>query len=47
MYNVCTCDHAMCPHFYHPLWDTFVTSFQVCCDYYATTCNLIKTQIHM
>jgi hypothetical protein len=22
MYNVHTCDHAMCPHFHHWLWDT-------------------------
>jgi hypothetical protein len=27
MYNVHTCDHATCPHFHHPLWDTFATSF--------------------
>jgi hypothetical protein len=29
MYNVHTCDDAMCPHFHHPLWDTFVISFEV------------------
>jgi hypothetical protein len=23
MYNVHTCDHVTCPHFHHPLWDTF------------------------
>jgi len=27
MYNVHTCDHATCPHFHHPLWDIFATSF--------------------
>jgi hypothetical protein len=27
VYNVHTCDHAMCPHLHHPLWNTFVTSF--------------------
>jgi hypothetical protein len=29
VYNVHTCNHAMCPHFHHPLWDTFVTSFRL------------------
>ncbi len=29
MYNVHTCDYATCPHFHHPLWDTFATSFQL------------------
>jgi len=29
MYNVHTCDHAMFPHFHHPLWDTFVINFKV------------------
>jgi hypothetical protein len=29
MYNVHTCDHVMCPHFHHPLWDTFVINFEV------------------
>jgi hypothetical protein len=27
VYNVHTCDHAMCPHFHNPLWDTFTTNF--------------------
>jgi hypothetical protein len=27
MYNVHICDHVMCPHFHHPLWDTFVINF--------------------
>ncbi len=26
-YNAHTCNHAACPHFHHPLWDTFVISF--------------------
>ncbi len=25
--DVHTCNHAMCPHFHHPLWDTFQTKF--------------------
>jgi hypothetical protein len=29
MYNVHTCDHATCPHFHHPLWDTFAISFRL------------------
>ncbi len=29
MYNVHTCDHATCPHFHYPLWDTFTTNFQL------------------
>jgi hypothetical protein len=29
MYNVHTCNHAMCPLFHHPLWDTFVINFKV------------------
>jgi hypothetical protein len=29
MYNVHTCDHAMCPHIHHPLWDTFEINFQL------------------
>jgi len=27
MYNIHTCDHAMCPHFHHRLCDTFAISF--------------------
>jgi hypothetical protein len=27
MYNVHTSDHAACPQFHHPLWDTFAISF--------------------
>jgi len=26
VYNVHTCNYAMCPHLHHALWDTFVTS---------------------
>ncbi len=29
VYNVRICDHATCSHFHHPLWDTFVISFQL------------------
>jgi hypothetical protein len=29
MYNVHTYDNATCPHFQHPLWDTFVSNFQL------------------
>ncbi len=27
VYNVHTCDHAMCPHSKHLLWNTFTTIF--------------------
>jgi hypothetical protein len=26
VYNEHTCNHVMCPHFHHPLWDTFTTT---------------------
>jgi hypothetical protein len=26
VYNAHTCDHAMCTHFHHSLWDTFTIS---------------------
>jgi hypothetical protein len=51
MYDVHTCDHATCSHFHHPLWGTFVTSFQLwfpliqliwplMCHYYSTSVQL-------
>jgi hypothetical protein len=56
LYDIHTCDHATYLHFHHPLWDRFAImipiditnktiKIQLYCDYYATTCNLIKIQI--